>query len=214
MIIKGLVFDLDGTLVDSLAATLEAFNYGIESCGGVRMTSQQLLAHFGPGEGEIFAKILGPEKAALAYEKSREFMVSHLGEVPLHAGILDLLHELQKREMPISIFTGRSRETTQLILDHHRLRDRFVSVTTSDDVSSPKPSPEGLYRVLAAMALKPNEILYIGDAPADLIASRSAGVKGVAALWDHLVNKEFLAPYDPTYWAEKPKDLLEILTSG
>ncbi len=209
--IKGIVFDLDGTLVDSLSATFEAFNYGLVQMGAPRMTAEEILKYFGPGEGQIFANILGPEKAEKAYEASMEYMNSHLAEVPLHEGIAELLEQLQRLQLPMSIFTGRSWPTTELILKHHGLINHFVTIVASEHVNLHKPSPEGLHLALSRMQLSPQEILFIGDSPADMIASRSAGAKGVAALWDLMANRNLLEPHQPQYWAKWPKDILSIV---
>ncbi|MEK6578647.1 MAG: HAD-IA family hydrolase [Bdellovibrionota bacterium] len=208
--LKGIVFDLDGTLIDSLAVTIDAFNHGITTHGGRKHTPKEILAHFGPGEGQIFAKILGPEKAASAYEASRKYTDDHKNKMPLHPGIGELLEQLKSSGVPISIFTGRSWETTELILKHHRLLDRFVTVVANDHVSMAKPSPEGLYLCLERMKLKPDEILFIGDSPSDMIAARAAKSRGVGALWDLLATKKSLEIYQPDHYAERPEEIWEI----
>jgi pyrophosphatase PpaX len=206
---KGILFDLDGTLVDSLTATFEAFNHGIVSHGGREHTPQEILAYFGPGEGEIFAQILGLDQAASAYQASRDYMDANMGRVPLHEGVGDLLERMKSAGVPVSIVTGRSWETTELILRHHGLLDRFVTVVANDHVTSPKPSPEGLRLALSRMGLDPADTCYVGDSPVDMQAARSAGASGVAALWDLLANRENLEKFDPHHFAEHPSSVWE-----
>src|SRR3954464_2972562 len=110
--LKGILFDLDGTLVDSLSATIDAFNHGIVSQGGRVHTAQEIMRYFGPGEGEIFSQIVGPGRAAAAYEACRKFLDENLARVPMHAGVPELLDELKAAKVPISIVTGRSWNTT------------------------------------------------------------------------------------------------------
>src|SRR4051794_15644918 len=111
---QGIVFDLDGTLVDSLSATFEAFNHSIEHFGGRRLTGEEIMSYFGPGEGGIFGKILGSDKAVAAYEMSRDFFDRNITQVPLHPGVGDLLEKLKSDGAPVSIFTGRGWETTEM----------------------------------------------------------------------------------------------------
>ena len=66
--IRAMVFDLDGTLVDSLAATFDAFNHGIQVAGGKKHTPEEIMQYFGPGEDQIFAKIVGSSRAKEAYD--------------------------------------------------------------------------------------------------------------------------------------------------
>lgn len=211
--IKGIVFDLDGTLVDSLSATFDAFNYAIQKHGGKKHTPHEIMKYFGTGEAEIFAQLIGPALAKSAYEAAKQYMNDHLSQVPLHDGVGDLLENLKSNQVPISIVTGRSWCTTELILKHHKILDRFIHVVAHDHVSLPKPSPEGLHLALNEMNLKANEVLFVGDSPVDMMASQAAGSRGVAALWDLLAKKEAIEPYTPHYWAKHPKEIWETWNS-
>lgn len=210
--IKGVVFDLDGTLVDSLGTTLDGFNYGITLCGGRSHTPQEIMAHFGTGEREIFAKIVGRDQAARAYEAFKGYLQESLESVPLHEGVPQLLNELKSRRIPLSIVTGRSWNTTEVILKHHGILDRFVTVVAHDHVPAPKPQPDGIFLALQRMALRPQESIYVGDSVVDIQASHSAGSKSVAALWDQLVCAEDLAAQKPTHSIQHPKEILDILS--
>jgi phosphoglycolate phosphatase/pyrophosphatase PpaX len=208
--LKGIVFDLDGTLVDSLSVTFDAFNYGITQFGGRKHTPAEIMKYFGTGEDEIFVQIMGKEKAAQAYAACCKYTDENLAHVPLHSGVGDLLENLKSAGVPISIFTGRSWITTEMILKHHGLMDRFITVVANDHVDFPKPSPAGLHLALSKMKLNPNEVLFVGDSPADMIASRAAGSQGVAALWDLLAEKELLQPHEPHHWATHPMDIWKV----
>jgi HAD superfamily hydrolase (TIGR01509 family) len=208
--LKGIVFDLDGTLVDSLSTTFDAFNFGITQLGGRVHTPQEIMNYFGTGEHEIFAKILGKDQAEAAYSLCRAYLNQNLTQIPLHSGVGDLLENLKSSGIPIAIFTGRSWNTTELILKHHQILDRFVTVIANDHVAQPKPAPDGLHLALSRMKLHPSEVLFIGDSPMDMVASRAAGSKGVAALWDLLANRQELEPHEPHHWANHPLDIWDI----
>ncbi len=210
IMIKGIVFDLDGTLVDSLSTTFDAFNYGILKLGGRKHTPEEIMRYFGTGEGEIFAQILGAEKAEAAYQACRDYTDEHLAQIPLHSGVGELLEKLKSTGIPIAIFTGRSWPTTEMILKYHRLLDRFITVVANDHVSSPKPSPEGLHLVLSRMKIEASQTLFVGDSPMDMIASQRAGSRGVAALWDLQAERQALEPHEPHHWAQHPLDVWEV----
>ncbi len=213
MKVQGVVFDLDGTLADSLAMTFDAFNHAITSLGGKLHTPQEIMAYFGAGEGAIFARILGEEKADEAYALSMKYTDDHLGQVPLFEGIGELLHQLEVAGLPCSIFTGRSWPTTEMILRHHGLENRFETVVCHDHVRESKPSPEGLLLCLERMKLRPEEVLFVGDSHQDIRAGRSAGSPTVAALWDLLADREHLARFQPSHFAEKPGELWRLIES-
>ncbi|OFZ54564.1 MAG: hypothetical protein A2428_17545 [Bdellovibrionales bacterium RIFOXYC1_FULL_54_43] len=208
--LKGIVFDLDGTLVDSLSLTFDAFNHGIMNQGGKHHTPEELIKYFGTGEGEIFAQIVGPERAEAAYAASRGYLETHIDAVPLHRGIDELLSAVKAADVPVSIFTGRSWNTTEIILKYHHLLENFVTVIANDHVDHPKPSPEGLLLAAERMRMEPSEILFIGDSPVDIRAAHRAGAQGVAATWDLLANREHLKEVEPHHWAEKPQQIWEL----
>jgi HAD superfamily hydrolase (TIGR01509 family) len=208
--VKGIVFDLDGTLVDSLSSTFDAFNHGIMFVGGKKHTPQEIMRYFGTGEDKIFTKIVGPEKAQAAYHACKAYTDEHMHEIPLHPGVAELLEKVKSSDVPISIFTGRSWDTTHMILKHHRLMDRFITIVTNDHVNMPKPSPEGLYLALSRMRIDPKESLFVGDSPVDIMAGRSAGAQGVAALWDLLADKNALEACAPHHWASHPSDIWTV----
>lgn len=213
--LKGILFDLDGTLVDSLSATLEAFNLSIVSQGGKSRTASEILKYFGPGEGRIFERILkedgiSGEKAQVAYELCRDHLNQNMGKLPLHIGVPELLEKIKSAGVPVSIVTGRGWETTEMILKHHRILDRFTKVIANDHVGSPKPSPEGIQIALKEMRLEPADAIYVGDSWVDIRAAHSAGCQGVAALWDLMVDRELLEEHKPHHWAEKSEQIWEI----
>lgn len=207
---KGIVFDLDGTVVDSLGVSFEGFNAGFTRFGSKPLTPTEIMSHFGIGETEIFARIIGRQNAALAYQTARAYLNDNLHRVTLHDGIPELLDRLENAGIPLSIFTGRSRLTTDLILETLALKGRFVTVITHDDVTEAKPRPEGLLKASAAMGLSASEVWLIGDSTADVKAAQAAGAGSVAALWDSFSDHESLLSLQPTLSAAHP---LEILTS-
>lgn len=213
-LLKGIVFDLDGTLADSLSVTFDAFNAGFERFGRKRLSPAEIMSYFGPGEGEIFAEIVGQENADEAFLTFRAHLDARLADVPLHPGVEDLLKQLQDARVPVSIVTGRSWNTTEMILNHHGLLDRFVTVIANDHVDFPKPAPQGIELALKRMELKPSEIIYVGDSHYDVVAAKRAGSGSVAALWDLLADRMTLEAHDPHHFAETPADVWRIYLAG
>ncbi len=209
----GVIFDLDGTLVDSLAMTFDAFNHAITAFGRPAQEPEEIMRHFGKGEGEILALILGREHAGRAYELARDYTDRHLaqGNVPLFAGIAETLAMLRKAGVPLAIFTGRSSDTTTLILQHHGLMEHWVTVVCHDHVGQAKPSPEGLLLCCERMGLAPTEVVMIGDSAMDLAAARRAGARSVGVHWDRIAREEKLRLESPHALAATPEALITAL---
>lgn len=208
--LKGIVFDLDGTLVDSLGVTFDGFNHALTSMKVREHTPYEIMAHFGAGEDHIFAKLVGWERAKEAYGLFQIYMDENVNRVPLHDGVAELLKTIRKEKIPTSIFTGRSWNTTETILKHHDLMSQFVTVVAHDHCEKPKPAPDGLHLALTRMQLQPEQVFLVGDSPADVMASRAAGSQSVAALWDLLADKNALEAHQPHHWATHPSEVWEI----
>lgn len=208
--LKGIVFDLDGTLIHSLPVTLDGFNFAIETLGEKKRSYTEIMSHFGLGEDKIFEKILGPHKAVEAYDIFKKYTQDHLPQIALHNEVSELLELIKTHRIPTSIVTGRSWQTTEVILKHHGLLDSFISIIAHDHVTRPKPSPEGIHLALDQMKLQPHEICYVGDSAVDILASHSAGAHSIAALWDDLVHLETLTHHQPHHCAQTPLQVWDI----
>ncbi len=207
---KAIVFDLDGTLIDSFALTFDAFNHAIQTLTGKRVPHEEIAAHFGRGEINILDRMLGAERAQEAFALVRGYLDDNVANLPLHAGVGELLEQIKSAGVPISIFTGRGWQTTEIILKHHRLLDRFVTVVADDHVSQSKPSPEGLLLALKRMQIDPAQAYLVGDSPMDIMAAHAGGSTGIAALWDQMVKHEALKAARPHHLAHKPSEVWEI----
>ena len=211
--LKGIVFDLDGTLVDSLPVTLDGFNDAIERLGHQKLSYAEIMAYFGLGEDKIFEKLVGQKNAIHAYNLFKQYTKDHLSQITLHPGVDLLLEKIQSQNIPTSIVTGRSWHTTEVILRHHGIFDHFVSIIAHDHVKKPKPSPEGIHLALEKMDLSAHEVFYVGDSAVDIQASHSAGSHSIAALWDGLAHKQSLEPHQPHHWASEPLEIWKIWQS-
>ena len=148
---------------------------------------------------------------AEAYAACRAYLDQNINRVPLHDGVGDLLAQLKARQIPIAIVTGRSWNTTEVILKHHGILGDFVTIIANDHVERPKPAPLGIQLALTRMKMDPDEIVYVGDSHVDIMAARAAGSRAVAALWDRVASRERLAVYDPHHWATHPSQLLDLV---
>lgn len=188
--LKGVLFDLDGTLVDSLRVTFEGFNHAFTRFGGREHSPQEILAHFGPGETKIFERVVGAEHAENATRAYFEYTRARMHDAPLFPGVAELLQECERQGLGIAIVTGRGRESTALILRHHGLAERFAKIVCHEDVGSSKPSPEGIQMALATLGIAPENAIYVGDMWVDIRAAHRAGCRAISAAWD--------SAYDPT----------------
>ena len=90
---------------------------------------------------------------------------------------------IKSKSVPLAIFTGKGRKTSLITLENMGMLDYFDLIISGDDVQNHKPSPDGLFRIINHYKFEPEEMILIGDAPSDIKAAKSAGVKSATVLW-------------------------------
>lgn len=177
--LKCVLFDCDGVLLDTLEANRHFYDAILERLGYPALTAPDLKIVHAMTVKEAFAHILTPADALLAPRVAetldREIYRSRV-RVP------EYLHELLallKQAYMLGIVTNRDSKSIQM-LEAYDLLDVFDAVVTVSDVTAPKPSPEGIIKICGILGALPTETLFVGDSPVDLAAARAAGVTFVA----------------------------------
>jgi len=178
-----IIFDLDGTLVDTLEPTFRCFQAAVAPALGRMPTREEILDRFGPADHQIVSEWAGPEHAEAAVKRlyaCYETAFANSGPFP---GIVEVIRELGRRGKLTAIFTGRGRVSTDAILRGMGLCDLFDAIVTSDEVLRPKPAPDGLIKIMELLKVTPNKTVYVGDTVKDIDAARAARTGIVGALW-------------------------------
>lgn len=182
--LEGLLFDLDGTLVDTWDLYLEAYRRALEPMVE-RMPTREEVREVGPSaERHLFRGLLGRERGEEAHRRFREHYEALHDELfqGVYPGVAEALDALRRRGRRLGIVTGKSRPAWEITRRRVELGP-FHTVITEDEVEEPKPSPQGLVRALEELAAPPERTIYVGDAFRDLEAARAAGMRFAAALW-------------------------------
>ena len=182
--LEGVLFDLDGTLVDTWELYLEAYRRALEPMVE-RMPTREEVEAVGPSaERHLFRGLLGEERGEEAHRRFREHYEALHDELfeGIYPGVVEALDALRRRGRRLGIVTGKSRPAWEVTRRRVELGP-FHTVITEDEAEAPKPSPQGLLRALEELAAPADRTLYVGDALRDLEAARAAGVRFAAALW-------------------------------
>ena len=183
---KAVLFDIDGTLVDSVGAYLEVARIAAEPFG-FDVTREQVC--FTLSTGNNFWRGVIPQDRTDTDAIIKEMSVQAGREWPrvlrefstLFPGVVQTLNELQRRGIRLGIVSGARPEVLEL-LRAEGILERFETVILGGDVSRGKPDPEGICQGLKRLNVQPDMALYIGDTPVDIQASHSAGVRAVSVL--------------------------------
>ena len=177
------IFDLDGTLLDTLPGTFRAFSEALAPALGRVPGEEEIRARFGASDHRIVREWVGPEHAEAAVARLYAAYEREFRDAAVFPGVSELLDALVAGGVTLALFTGRGRPSTERLLEATGLAARFPLVVTSDDVTDPKPAPEGLLQVLERSGAAPADAVYVGDSPLDVRAARGAGIRPLAAFW-------------------------------
>ena len=194
--IKAVIFDLDGTVGDTLPLCIKAFRHSIEPLVGRSISDSEIIATFGPSEEGTIMTLVPKyyDRGVTAYLQHYE-IVHDMCPTPFE-GIEDLLSTLKEKRVRIAMVTGKGRHSTIVSLKKFGLENYFEVIETG--IPGGPSKPEGIQRVLNHFSdISKEEIIYVGDAPSDVIASRSIGVSIVAAAWAKTAEPERLTELRP-----------------
>lgn len=177
---RGVVFDLDGTLVDSMFLVFEGLAMAVTPFRP-RPSPVEIMNSLGGPSDACLIRLLGNRvHLDVALKAYLEFLQQNDKTVRPFRGARTLLKDLHAAEVPVGIWTGRERDSTTA-----RLRllavERWIDATVcGDDLVSYKPDPEGLLKIVRRWRLAPDEVLFVGDSDQDFAGSLAAGVPLVA----------------------------------
>jgi HAD superfamily hydrolase (TIGR01549 family) len=198
--IRAVVFDLDGTLVDTTGLILNTYMEAIRLLGGAEVTIDDVLANFNIGPTPVvlerfLGRPISPEDLEV-YFLTYEAAISRIEPFP---GVGSMLKQLHREGYQLGLFTSATRRAVSLILPKTGLNGHFGAIVAGDEVIHSKPAPEGLELVCKKLGVKAEEAAYVGDAEVDLACARSARALGIQAAWgsaagilagDHLVTNQ------------------------
>jgi len=184
LMIRGVLFDLDGTLFDTWDLYIEAYIRTLEKYVGRRLSLAELLSLHPVSEIGLLRSVVGDSRLAGAHQEFLGIYRTLHGELfgGIYPGIVEMLAELRRQRLALGVVTGKSKAAWE-VTSGAIVLGQFDAVVTDDDVEQPKPNPDGISLALQRLGLKPDEAVYVGDSPGDAKASRAAGVRFAAALW-------------------------------
>ncbi|MEO5682614.1 MAG: HAD hydrolase-like protein [Chitinophagaceae bacterium] len=194
--IKAVIFDLDGTLANTLPLCIKAFRQSVEPLINRAVSDEEIMATFGPSEeGTIMA--LAPDHYSKGMADYLHFYKAFHKMCPdPFAGMEELLIALKKKKLRIAMVTGKGKHSTAISLQQFGLLSFFEIIETG--VPGGPRKAAGIQAVLDYFTdLDKDEVIYVGDAPGDITASRQAGIPVIAAAWAETAEPEKLATLHP-----------------
>jgi len=207
-VIRAFLFDLDGTLIDSVELILRSYRHTLRAHRGYEPPDELWLRGLGtPIRVQLRQWSDDPaEIEAMARTYSVYNMEHHDALVRPYDGIVDAVRRLKAGGNRLGLVTSKVRTGAERGLRVTGLDAAFDVIVGADDVRNPKPHPEPVLVALERLGTMPAETVFIGDSRHDMESGRAAGVRIAAALWGPF-DRAYLEDLSPDYWLEHPTDI-------
>jgi N-acetyl-D-muramate 6-phosphate phosphatase len=214
--ISTILFDLDGTLVDTAPDLGYALNLQLARHGKPQLSDATIRPFASHGSRGLIGLGFGitPDDAnflALRDEYLELYDQVFTRSPRLFEGMDDLLKALEEQKLKWGIVTNKPRRFTQPLVQSIGLFERAVCVVSGDDAVKPKPSPETLLLACKEAQVRPNQCIYMGDAARDIEAGRAAGMKTVVALFGYIDKTDKPHEWGADAMIQAPKDILKLI---
>lgn len=207
-----LLFDLDGTLIDSIELLLLSMEHAFDGHDRAPTRPQWVAGIGTPLRTQLADWCDDDAQVAMLVERYRAFQDLHLERLTVpYDGAVAVLNWVRGAGHATALVTSKGRGTTARSLAHVGLGGAFDAIVTYEDTELHKPEPEPVLHALELLGIPAEHALFIGDSPHDMYAGRAAGVRTAAALWGPFSRAE-LAPADPTWWLSSIGEVRDIVT--
>jgi pyrophosphatase PpaX len=206
------LFDLDGTLIDSGPIILESMQHAVRTVLGHEIPRDELGLTIG-GQGIVAQmQAIDAEHADELLEAYKEHNDGLHDTLEAFDELLALLPGLRAGGRRLGIVTAKRHRTVALALDRFpSLRQDFDVVVAHEDTERHKPDPDPVLHALARLGSTPSDAAYVGDSPFDIQAAKSAGAFAVAVGWGGIHPDERLLEEEPDAFVRSPRELLGVL---
>ena len=210
--IRTVLFDLDGTLIDSVRLILDSYHHTLATHGLPPRTDEEWLQGVGTPLTVQFAEWRDDPAALEAMIATyREYnLLHHDRMVTVYPGVVEAVRTIRERGVATGLVTSKNRLGALRGLTLARLEAMMDVLVCADEVSNPKPHPEPVEKAVALLGADPAGTVYVGDSIHDMRSGRAAGVRTAAVLWGPF-GRSHLEGAEPDYWLERPEELVGLV---
>ncbi|MDP8217403.1 MAG: HAD-IA family hydrolase [Candidatus Theseobacter exili] len=210
-----IIFDLDGTLVDSRDDILASAHYMLEFLNLPKQKDEDIMACVGHGLAYLIRGIVGGSGPDPLYiDDARNIFYSHyskhlLDHTTLRDGVNEFLREFSF--IPMAVLTNKIEKNARFILEGFKIDDSFQLVYGGDTCPEYKPSPLGVLKIMKETGADPSETLIVGDSDVDILTGKNAGILTCGVKGGRIGNEVALAAENPDWLVGSISELIEII---
>ena len=203
------LFDLDGTVIDTGSIILASMRHAAETVIGGSYTDEQLMAAVGGPGLEAQMRALDPERVDELVRVYRAHNEPLHETISIFEGMPAALDELKDRGHRLGIVTAKRRATVDLAFARIPIEHLFETVVGGDETERHKPDPQPLQLALERLGASADQAAYVGDSPFDMQAAKAAGCFAIGVSWGRIHDASALA--DANVVVDSPEELLGVL---
>ena len=205
------LFDLDGTLIDSVRLILDSYHHTLAAHGLPPRSDDEWLRGVGTPLTAQLAEWRDSGLLDALVATYREYNLAHHDRmVTVYPGVVAAVTAIRRAGRATGLVTSKNRSGALRGLTLAKLEQLMDVLVCADEVTNPKPHPEPVQKALVLLGADAGKSVYVGDSIHDMMSGRAAGVRTAAALWGPF-GREHLEGATPDYWLERPEDLLRLL---
>jgi pyrophosphatase PpaX len=208
--ITTILFDLDGTLIDTNELIITTYLHTFEKYYPSKYKREDVLPFLGPTLQEAFGGVNPDQVEEMILEYRAYNIANHDELVKEFAGVFETVRTLKERGYKLGVVTTKRLDMTIKGLHLMNLAEFFEVIIASDHVKNVKPDPEPIYKALERLGSTPAETIMVGDNFHDILAGKNAGTTTAGVAWS-IKGREYVAKFEPDYMLENMVDLLTIL---
>jgi pyrophosphatase PpaX len=205
------LFDLDGTVVDSGGIILASMRHATREVLGRDFGDAELMQAVGGPGLEAQMEVFAPERVDDLVRVYRAHNEPLHDELEACAGMEEVLLRLHEQGHRLGVVTAKRRSTVELAFARVPIAHLFETVVGGDETQKHKPDPEPLLLAAERMNARPDETAYVGDSPFDIRAAKAAGMHAIAVTWGRIHDRERLEREEPDAIVDTAEELLEHL---
>lgn len=211
------IFDLDGTLLNTLADLAQATNAALQACGFAVRTQAQVQAFVGNGVSKLLERALPPQaRTAAQVERVRhaffDYYDAHLWtHTTPYEGVETMLRTLDKQGILLAVASNKYQAATVRLIHHFFPHIPFAGILGQREQVPVKPHPQIVHELMDLARVPARGVLYVGDSDVDIQTARNAGVRACGVSWGFR-SRDILLSCKPDYLADTPAQVPALLT--
>ena len=212
--VRALIFDLDGTLIDSKRDLIHSVNAMLLEMGREKLHEETISGYIGHGAPLLVSRALGGNAKEEELRRALQFFLAYYEEHKLdttsaYPGVVEAMAELSRKQVPMAVLTNKPVRISVRILEALGLANHFRVIYGGNSFETKKPDPLGANTILSEFAATPNEAMVVGDSEVDVQTARNAGTIAVAVNYGFGVHDRTQHPAD--IYLERISDLVPLV---